>query len=48
MLFDTAGAVIAEYDQEALVSLNKFIDQLPLVLNQVSWIFARDHHQFGF
>lgn len=36
MLFDTAGAVIAEYDQEALVSLNKFIDQLPLVLNQVS------------
>ncbi|KAF8036145.1 hypothetical protein BT93_C1983 [Corymbia citriodora subsp. variegata] len=36
MLFDAAGAVIAEYDQEAQVSLNKFIDQLPLVLNQVS------------
>ncbi|KAI4377020.1 hypothetical protein MLD38_014716 [Melastoma candidum] len=35
-LFDTAGALIAEYDKEVLVSLNNFIDQLPLVLNQVT------------
>lgn len=35
VLFDTAGAVIAEYDKEAFISLNKFVDQLPLVLNQV-------------
>ncbi|PIA43205.1 hypothetical protein AQUCO_02000565v1 [Aquilegia coerulea] len=35
-LLDTAGAVIKEYDQEAMVSLNKFVDQLPSVMNQVT------------
>ncbi|KAF8393681.1 hypothetical protein HHK36_021928 [Tetracentron sinense] len=35
MLLDTAGAMIQEYDQEAVVSLTKFIDQLPSVVNQV-------------
>ncbi|KAF8406826.1 hypothetical protein HHK36_005947 [Tetracentron sinense] len=35
-LFDTAGALMQEYDQEAMVSLTKFIDQLPSVMNQVT------------
>ncbi|XP_031371858.1 uncharacterized protein LOC116187341 isoform X2 [Punica granatum] len=36
VLFDTAGSIIKEYDQEALVSLTKFVDQLPSVFNQVT------------
>lgn len=39
VLFDTAGSIIKEYDQEALVSLTKFVDQLPSVLNQVLYGF---------
>ncbi|CAN6204551.1 unnamed protein product [Urochloa humidicola] len=35
-LFDLAGGVIREYDQEAMVSLSKFVDQLPSVMNQVT------------
>ncbi|OVA12364.1 Protein of unknown function DUF1350 [Macleaya cordata] len=35
-LLDAAGAVVQEYDQEAMVSLTKFVDQLPLVMNQVT------------
>ena len=34
-LFDLAGGFIREYDQEAMVSLSKFVDQLPSVMNQV-------------
>ncbi|KAK9274146.1 hypothetical protein L1049_018960 [Liquidambar formosana] len=36
VLLDTAGAIIPDNDQEALVSLTKFVDQLPSVLNQVT------------
>ncbi|PUZ70819.1 hypothetical protein GQ55_2G266100 [Panicum hallii var. hallii] len=35
-LFDLAGGFIREYDQEAMVSLSKFVDQLPSVMNQVT------------
>ncbi|RLN34946.1 uncharacterized protein C2845_PM03G35540 [Panicum miliaceum] len=35
-LFDLAGGFIREYDQEAMVSVSKFIDQLPSVMNQVT------------
>ncbi|XP_042481271.1 uncharacterized protein LOC122061842 [Macadamia integrifolia] len=35
-LLDAAGAVIQEYDEEVMVSLNKFVDQLPSVMNQVT------------
>ncbi|XP_058108737.1 uncharacterized protein LOC131251794 [Magnolia sinica] len=35
-LLDTAGPMIQAYDQEALVSLTKFVDQLPSVMNQVT------------
>lgn len=35
MFIDTAGAMIADRDQEALVSFTKFVDQLPLVFGQV-------------
>ncbi|XP_068657953.1 uncharacterized protein [Aristolochia californica] len=35
-IFDTAGALIQQYDQEALVSLTKFLDQLPSVMSQVT------------
>ncbi|KAI3893411.1 hypothetical protein MKX03_008999 [Papaver bracteatum] len=35
-LLDAAGAIALEYDQEARVSLNKFVDQLPSVMNQVT------------
>lgn len=35
-LLDTAGLLIQDYDQEAVVSLTKFIDQLPSVINQVT------------
>ncbi|XP_044392135.1 uncharacterized protein [Triticum aestivum] len=35
-LFDLAGGLIREYDQEAMVSVSKFVDQLPSVMNQVT------------
>ncbi|XP_059663071.1 uncharacterized protein LOC132308834 isoform X2 [Cornus florida] len=35
MLLETAGAMMPDYDQEAVISLNKFVDQLPSVLDQV-------------
>ncbi|OAY84529.1 hypothetical protein ACMD2_15398 [Ananas comosus] len=35
-LLDTAGTLIQEYDQEIMVSLNKFADQIPSVMNQVT------------
>ncbi|KAL5229576.1 hypothetical protein ABZP36_028352 [Zizania latifolia] len=34
-LLDLARGFIQEYDQEAIVSLSKFVNQLPLVMNQV-------------
>ena len=34
-LFDLAGGFLREYDQEGMVSLSKFVDQLPSVMNQV-------------
>ncbi|KAK0571786.1 hypothetical protein LWI29_021583 [Acer saccharum] len=36
VLLDTAGAIIPGSNQEALVSLNNFVDQLPSVFNQVT------------
>uniref|UniRef100_A0A5B6ZLU7 DUF1350 domain-containing protein n=1 Tax=Davidia involucrata TaxID=16924 RepID=A0A5B6ZLU7_DAVIN len=36
VLNDTAGAMIPTYDQEAVISLNKFVDQLPSVFKQVA------------
>ncbi|XP_059453868.1 uncharacterized protein LOC132184305 [Corylus avellana] len=36
MLLDVAGAMIAEGDQESLISMTNFVDQLPSVLNQVT------------
>lgn len=36
VLLDTAGAMTPDYDPEAMISLNKFVDQLPSVFNQVS------------
>uniref|UniRef100_A0A2P2J311 DUF1350 domain-containing protein n=1 Tax=Rhizophora mucronata TaxID=61149 RepID=A0A2P2J311_RHIMU len=38
VLLDTAGSVIPDSDQETLISLNKFVDQLPSVMNQVGII----------
>ncbi|KAM0952469.1 putative alpha/Beta hydrolase [Dioscorea sansibarensis] len=35
-LLDTAGTLVQEYDQEIMTSLNKFVDQLPSVMGQVS------------
>lgn len=35
VLLDTAGAIIPDSEQEALISLTKFVDQLPSVFNQV-------------
>ncbi|XP_015696520.2 uncharacterized protein LOC102719231 [Oryza brachyantha] len=35
-LFDLAEGFIQVYDQEAMVSLSKFVDQLPSVMNQVT------------
>ncbi|GAV74003.1 DUF1350 domain-containing protein [Cephalotus follicularis] len=35
-LLDTAGAMMANNDEETLLSLTKFVDQLPSVLNQVT------------
>ncbi|XP_021894413.1 uncharacterized protein LOC110812055 [Carica papaya] len=34
-LLETAGAIILNNDQEAITSLNKFVDQLPSVFDQV-------------
>lgn len=36
VLLDTAEAMTPDYDPEARVSLNKFVDQLPSVFNQVA------------
>ncbi|KAM7493677.1 hypothetical protein LguiB_028286 [Lonicera macranthoides] len=36
VLLDTAEAMTPDYDPEAVVSLNKFVDQLPSVFNQVA------------
>lgn len=36
VLLDTAEAMTPDYDPETRVSLNKFVDQLPLVFNQVA------------
>lgn len=36
MLLDTAGSMMPEENREPLVSLTKFVDQLPSVLNQVT------------
>ena len=41
MLLDMA-AMMPDYDQEAVVSLTKFVDQLPAVLNQVFWCLNDD------
>jgi hypothetical protein len=35
VLLDTAGAIIPDSEQEALISLTKFVDQLPSVFGQV-------------
>ncbi|CAN1786785.1 hypothetical protein LINPERHAP1_LOCUS17364 [Linum perenne] len=35
-LLDMAGAIIPENNQEALVAVTKFVDQLPSVMNQVT------------
>ncbi|KAG6505610.1 uncharacterized protein LOC121986265 [Zingiber officinale] len=35
-LLDTAALLIQDYDREVVVSLNKFLDQLPSVMNQVT------------
>ncbi|XVF35237.1 hypothetical protein REPUB_Repub18cG0128200 [Reevesia pubescens] len=36
MFIDTAGAMIPDRDQEALISFTKFVDQLPSVFGQVT------------
>lgn len=36
VLLDTAVTMTPDYDPEAMVSLNKFVDQLPSVFNQVA------------
>jgi hypothetical protein len=47
MLLDVAGAMMAEGDQESLISMTNFVDQLPSVLNQVLryffFILLREH-----
>ncbi|KAJ0983766.1 hypothetical protein J5N97_002122 [Dioscorea zingiberensis] len=35
-LLDTAGTLVQEFDREVMMSLNKFVDQLPSVMGQVS------------
>lgn len=35
-LLDTAGTWVRDYDKEAMVSLTKFVDQLPSVMGQVT------------
>lgn len=39
VLLDTAGTMTPDYDPEAMASLNKFVDQLPSVFNQVFFLF---------
>lgn len=34
-MFDTAAEMIRRYDEEVMVSLSRFLEQLPLVMNQV-------------
>ncbi|XP_050218865.1 uncharacterized protein LOC126669444 [Mercurialis annua] len=36
MLIDTAGAILPDSEKESLVSLTRFVDQLPSVMNQVT------------
>ncbi|XP_027084445.2 uncharacterized protein [Coffea arabica] len=36
VLLDTAGTMIPDYDPEVAVSVNKFVDQLPAVFNQLA------------
>lgn len=36
VLLDTAGTMIPNYDPEVAVSINKFVDQLPAVFNQLA------------
>ncbi|KAJ6914712.1 hypothetical protein NC651_016862 [Populus alba x Populus x berolinensis] len=36
VLLDTAGAIVPDSEQEALISLTKFVDQLPSVFGQVT------------
>lgn len=36
MMLDTVGSVLQESEQEVLNSLTKFVDQLPLVFNEVN------------
>ena len=36
-LFDLAGGLIRQYDQEVVASVSKFVDQLPSVMNQVPY-----------
>lgn len=45
-LFDLAGGLIREYDQDAMVSMSKFVDQLPLVMNQVLYESKLFHQMF--
>jgi len=43
MVRDTVGSILQESEQEVLNSLTKFVDQLPLVMNEVclNWWFWR-------
>nr|XP_027084444.1 uncharacterized protein LOC113706697 isoform X4 [Coffea arabica] len=36
VLLDTAGTMIPDFDPEVVVSVNKFVDQLPAVFNQLA------------
>lgn len=47
VLLDTAGTMTPDYDPEAMASLNKFVDQLPSVFNQVFYfIFDKINQVF--
>lgn len=46
MLIDTARAVLPESKRESLTSLTKFVDQLPSVLNQVTYQLSTHEHTF--
>lgn len=35
MVLDTVGSILQESEKEVLNSLSKFVDQLPLVMNEV-------------
>lgn len=45
-LLDTAGTMTPGYDPEAMASLNKFVDQLPSVFNQVFVFFDKINQVF--